>query len=69
MFIIPVSQGFIVCVQVLPVQMTAGLAHGMHGQGSGICPGLISVCMMHDAGSIMSPSDGGARTAMHSWTI
>ena len=59
----------IVCVQALSARMTAGLSHGMPGHGSGICPGPMSVSMMHTADSTWFPSGGGARTAMHSWMI
>jgi hypothetical protein len=65
-FIVPSSQGFVVCVQAHPARMTAGLSPEIPGHGSSICPGPISGSMMHTANSTTYPSGGGARPAMHS---
>jgi hypothetical protein len=59
----------IICARALPARMTAGLSHGMPGHGAGICSGPISGSMMLNAGSTLSRSGGGARTATRSWMI
>jgi len=49
--------------------MTAWLPHRIPGHGISICTGPISVFTMHNTGSTLSRSGGGARAAMRSWMI